>query len=202
MHLIREQFAAFEICHYITLERQSTALRNGHSAAIQTHSIYLADSIAFAICYPVISSDKNVPFNFPYYLTSCGPNYFGSLLAAGTYQCAALQTQEDSSCASGRTPPRGSALLRIHTRGCGCDCTPAWHTAAPCTPVCSTDTRHWCARCLCSSRRDKGHTRSSTLLYSAVLSRCQEDTCRTSAGERFLGHDEGTLEEMFPGWSI
>lgn len=43
---------------------------------------------------------------------------------------------------------------------------------------------------------------SSFSRYSAALGRCQEDICHTGSDARFLRHDEGTLEERFPGWSI
>lgn len=127
---------------------------------------------------------------------------FCKLYFAPGFQHGALQIQGDRSGASGRTRAPGSALPRIGTRGCGCDCTPAGQTAALCTPGCSTDIHHWSATCLRSSGQDRGHTRSSAWLCSAVSGRCQGDIYRTSADEKFLGHNEGTWEERLPGRSI
>lgn len=54
MYLIREQFAAFEICHETAPKWQSIPRRNGPLAAIQTHGASLADSNTFTICYPLL----------------------------------------------------------------------------------------------------------------------------------------------------
>lgn len=118
-----------------------------------------------------------------------------------THLPAPLRNLGRSSCASSRIPAPGSALPHIHTHGCGCGCTPASRTAVPCTLGCSTHTHHWCASCLYKSGQGRGHTVSSFSRYSAVLGRCQEDICHTGSDARFLRHNEGTLEELVPGWS-
>lgn len=43
---------------------------------------------------------------------------------------------------------------------------------------------------------------SSFSLYSAVLGRCPENICHTGSDDGFLRHNDGTLEERIPGWSI
>lgn len=123
-------------------------------------------------------------------------------IIADTHLPAPLRNLGRSSCASSRIPTPGSVLPHIRTHGCGCDCTPASQTAVPCTLGCSIHTHHWHASCLCKSGQGRGHTVSSFSLYSAALGRCQEDICHTGSDARFLRHNEGTLEEPVPGWSI
>lgn len=126
---------------------------------------------------------------------------FCKLCFAPGFLPAPLRNLGHSSYASSRIPTPGSALPHIRTHGCGCGCTPASQTEVPCTLGCSTHTHHWCASCLYKSGQGRGHTVSSFSRYSAALGRCQEDICHTGSDARFLRHNEGTLEELVPGWS-